>query len=168
MAINAQEQILARGLEPNRRVDVGGIYNHVYSFAVMLLLVHPKNEKGWPESPFFEAFNLIEKSRSHVLLELLGEHMLLEPPDHAKPLLISERTRLKEFLESWRGLDRAKPDAFERLRQQRQALQQSYSGVFQAELAVRSMWNCGKVYHQASLTFGFCCMELNNETKDLQ
>jgi hypothetical protein len=83
-ALSAQDEIRGKVLESDQRISVGGAYANTYSFIVWLLLAASHaGEEGWPKRPAAEAFDWVEQARSRVLLETLGENLLVAP--HSAP-----------------------------------------------------------------------------------
>jgi len=96
-ALAAAEGIRGRVLQSDSRRDVGGQYATMFANTVELLLVARDVEaEGWPERPVTEAFELVERSRSRVFLEMLGEGVALAPPPAAAVLVAQEQTALDQ------------------------------------------------------------------------
>ena len=75
-AIDAQQHIRTLMIDPEVRGDVGGLYAETFERAIDLLVSGgPRPGEEWPSHPAATAFELSERARSRVFLELLGERL---------------------------------------------------------------------------------------------
>ncbi|TDO46723.1 CHAT domain-containing protein [Kribbella sp. VKM Ac-2527] len=122
LALTAREQIHERVLDSDDRIDVAGRTSDLYTLGVHLLVISAEYEpsgEGWPEQPYAEALMLVERARSRVFLQLLGE-ALPEPLDSSEEeLFAAERAAYKAYRN-------ASPD---RVRQARDALEETWAGL---------------------------------------
>jgi hypothetical protein len=102
-AIELQEQARALILDAELRVNVGGSVSWVYERLIRLLTVDGKEKTSaraaWPKRPIQEAFELMERSRSRVFLELLGADLALSTPgtEQLQQLAAHERAAYEAY-----------------------------------------------------------------------
>ncbi|MGI5499237.1 CHAT domain-containing protein [Lentzea sp. CA-135723] len=74
-AIDALEEMRGRVLDADLRIGAGAVFpGNAYETAAELLLVQGElDAPDWPRDPFGRAFELVERARSRVFLEQLGE-----------------------------------------------------------------------------------------------
>ena len=119
LALTAREQVHERVLDSDDRIDVAGRTSDLYTFGVQLLVIsagYGLSGEGWPEQPYAEALMLVERARSRVFLQLLGE-ALPEPADSSdEELFAAERA-------AYNAYRNASPD---KVRQARDALEETW------------------------------------------
>jgi hypothetical protein len=105
-ALRVADGIRERVLAPDQRMNVAGQYEKAFARAVQLLLFEQQvTAKDWPERPIAAAFELVERARSRVFLEILGEAVQLAPPPDSDPLLAQERETLVRIRQEHDTLD---------------------------------------------------------------
>ncbi|MGI5499232.1 CHAT domain-containing protein [Lentzea sp. CA-135723] len=98
-AIDAVEEMRGRVLDADLRIGAGAVAAHnVYELALMTLVAGGRSdEEGWPDRPNAEAFDLAERARSRVFLELLGESAAQAVPPELASLARAEDEAAQDF-----------------------------------------------------------------------
>ncbi|MGI5499233.1 hypothetical protein [Lentzea sp. CA-135723] len=119
-AVDVLEEMRGRVIDPDLRVGAAPSVNYnAYEIAAMSLLTGGPLEgvPDWPDRPYAEAFELVERARSRVFLELLGSAAA------ASEVAVRETEAAAEFqlaLRAQAGASESeRPAALERVRQAR-------------------------------------------------
>lgn len=124
-ALALYESLRGRVLDVRLRMHAGGSAEGMYTVLVRLLADTAPGEKGdgWPERPAASALELVERGRSRMLLELLGDTTPLRTaPEHAE--LVRDEEEARRMLAACLAAIDAAPgeEALIKLRQARAAL----------------------------------------------
>jgi CHAT domain-containing protein len=109
LALRAREQIHERVLDPDDRIDVAGRTSDLYAIGVHLLVIAGDQEltgEDWPMQPYAEALMLVERARSRVFLQMLGEALPLPAEPSVRAFVAAERAAYQAFQEA--GPDRVR------------------------------------------------------------
>ena len=91
-ALDLQEQLRDRIVDPDRRIDAGVRITEVYDRTIALLATHTgPAAPGWPDRPLATAFDLAERARARVQLQTLGQDLPLPTGPDLADLAARER-----------------------------------------------------------------------------
>ncbi|MER6677777.1 CHAT domain-containing protein [Streptomyces sp. NPDC000983] len=130
-AINALEEMRSRVLDPGLRV--GALDGEdAYHAAILLLVQRLEGGDGhaaWPLHPAVEAFDLAERVRSRVFLELLGSSAAVAPPPGLEDLVATQQEAEDEYQEAVLETRSGRVDPGNRIRRAHDALERAWKAV---------------------------------------
>lgn len=106
-AISALEEMRGRVLDAELRMGAGSdATGNAYETAAMALVAQgPSDARGWPRHPITEAFELVERARSRVFLELLGGSAAQAVPAELTGLAEEEEEAAEAFRQAVQAQD---------------------------------------------------------------
>ncbi|MFJ4623316.1 CHAT domain-containing protein [Streptomyces sp. NPDC088812] len=130
-AIAALEEMRSRVLDPGLRV--GALDGEDAYHAAMLLLAQrlegAEGHAAWPLHPAVEAFDLAERVRSRVFLELLGSRAAVAPPPGLEDLVAAQQKAEDEYQETVLEGRAGRVDPGNRIRRAHGALERAWQAV---------------------------------------